>query len=155
MAIMRNMLVHAGVPYLNDVLDDPEPSGKDRAAKTRKLKEIVRNMLSHARVRYLNDILGGPEPSSKDRAAQTLSFEKIKELIQQSQPHLTPGQPSHLTWLIKDHGHQDCLIGKEARSVCEVIALYLGMPDPPSPDQLPTAQPASANVPVSAVGGIS
>jgi pimeloyl-ACP methyl ester carboxylesterase len=115
---------------------------------------IMRNMLSHSGVPYLNDVLD-TKPSSKDRVAQISSFEEITELIDDTRPHLVPGKPSYLTWLIEAHGHQDCLIGKDARRVCEVIAHYLGIPDPPPPAQSPAAQSAPAIVPVSAAGGIS
>jgi cholesterol oxidase len=115
---------------------------------------IMRNMLGHVGVPYLNEVLGDPTPSSKDRVAQISSFEKITKLISETRCHLAPGQPSYLTWLIEAHGHQDCLIGKKARSVCEVIAHYLGVPDPP-PAQSPAAQPAPANVPFSATGETS
>jgi cholesterol oxidase len=32
---------------------------------------------------------------------------------------------SYITWAVKGHGHQDCLIGKQARGVCNVIAQFL------------------------------
>jgi choline dehydrogenase-like flavoprotein/pimeloyl-ACP methyl ester carboxylesterase len=39
------------------------------------------------------------------------------------------GEASLLTWRIRDHGHQDCLIGKDAERICGGIAKYLGRPD--------------------------
>jgi cholesterol oxidase len=63
--------------------------------------------------------------------------EEIELLIDRAGQRLARGEPSYLTWLIVDHGHQDCLIGKEAKSICGVIAMYLGMPD-----TLPSVQSA-------------
>jgi cholesterol oxidase len=128
--------------------------GKENGLSDPATMAIMRNMLSHPDVPYLNDVLGSPEPSSKDRVAQTSTFKEIMTLIGRTRPYLAPGQPSYLTWLIEAHGHQDCLIGKNARTVCDVVAHYLGIPDPP-PVQPPVAQPAPANFPVSATRGIS
>jgi choline dehydrogenase-like flavoprotein/pimeloyl-ACP methyl ester carboxylesterase len=128
--------------------------GKENGLSDPATMAIMRNMLSHSGVPYLNDVLGDPEPAGKDRVAQTSESKEIMKLLSRTRSYLAPGQPSYLTWLIKAHGHQDCLIGKDARTVCDVIAHYLGIPDPP-PAQRPAAQPATATVPVPAAGGIS
>jgi pimeloyl-ACP methyl ester carboxylesterase len=129
--------------------------GKENGLSDPATMAIMRNMLSHSGVPYLNDVLGDPEPAGKDRVTQTSESKEIMRLLGRTRSYLAPGQPSYLTWLIKAHGHQDCLIGKDARTVCDVIAHYLGIPDPPPPAQPPVAQPATAIVPVSAAGGIS
>jgi cholesterol oxidase len=90
---------------------------------------IVHRMLEKAGVPYLNDDWGEPQRASKDRVATASCREEVERLIDSAGPDLAPGKPSYLTWLIKDHGHQDCLIGRNAKSICGVIAKYLGMPD--------------------------
>ncbi|TPK58677.1 MULTISPECIES: GMC oxidoreductase [unclassified Mesorhizobium] len=82
---------------------------------------LMRNMLKGAGVPHLNSSLHAVE------AVQ--SEEEIRDLIDKSGQFLALGQPSYLTWCIAGHGHQDCLIGKDASSICGVIAKYLGMPD--------------------------
>jgi cholesterol oxidase len=92
---------------------------------------IMCKMLEKAGVPYLNDVLGKPLAGNKPRVATVGRKEEIEQLIDLAGCHLAPGRPSYMTWLIKDHGHQDCLIGKDAGSICGTIAKYLGMPDQP------------------------
>jgi len=122
--------------------------GKENGLSDPATMAIIRNMLVHAGVPYLNDLPNGPKTSEEDRVAQTSKPEDIKRLIQRSRSHLAPGHASYLTWLIEAHGHQDCLIGKHARSISDVIAHYLGTPDPPPPRE-PATQPVPAVVPAS------
>ncbi|CAN7757559.1 alpha/beta fold hydrolase [Mesorhizobium sp. LjNodule214] len=82
---------------------------------------LMRNMLRGAGVPHLNSSLHAVEAVQSD--------EEIRHLIDKSRQLLALGQPSYLTWCIGGHGHQDCLIGKDASSICGVIAKYLGMPD--------------------------
>ncbi|MBZ9810311.1 MULTISPECIES: GMC family oxidoreductase N-terminal domain-containing protein [unclassified Mesorhizobium] len=86
---------------------------------------LMRNMLKGAGVPHLNSSLHAVEAVQSD--------EEIRHLIDKSRQFLGLGQPSYLTWCIAGHGHQDCLIGKDAPSICGVIAKYLGMPDMPGP----------------------
>ena len=90
---------------------------------------IMKKMLDQAGVCYLNEVCGGPQPENEDLVAKVSSVKEIEQLIDRAGPSLACGRPCYLTWLIKDHGHQDCLIGKDAKSNCRVIAKYLGMPD--------------------------
>ncbi|TPJ71235.1 GMC oxidoreductase [Mesorhizobium sp. B2-7-1] len=82
---------------------------------------LMRNMLGEAGVPHLN--------SSSEAVEEPQSKEAIRQVIDENQSHLGLGQPSYLTWCIPGHGHQDCLIGKDAASICGVIAKYLGVPD--------------------------
>jgi choline dehydrogenase-like flavoprotein/pimeloyl-ACP methyl ester carboxylesterase len=86
---------------------------------------LMRNMLRGAGVPHLNASLRVVEAVQSD--------EEIRHLIDKNCALLALGQPSYLTWCIAGHGHQDCLIGKDASSICGVIAKYLGMPDIPGP----------------------
>ena len=45
--------------------------------------------------------------------------------IESVRGQLGPGTASFMTWRIPHHGHQDCLIGKQAGENCRVIADYL------------------------------
>jgi cholesterol oxidase len=102
----------------------------DRATMT-----IMRNMLEKVGVPYLNQQLGKETEEYLKRATDGGEIEK---LIEKARPYLVPGRPSYLTWLIDDHGHQDCLIGSNARSIGTVIASYLGAPDAqPSDEAMP------------------
>jgi pimeloyl-ACP methyl ester carboxylesterase len=91
---------------------------------------IMKNMLEKAGVSYLNDAFCWPK-KSVDRVEKPCSTEQIEQLIGLAAQTVADGGPSYLTWLIEDHGHQDCLIGKNAKANCGVIAKYLGMPDAP------------------------
>ena len=82
---------------------------------------LMRNMLSEAGVPHLN--------SSSEAVEEPQSKEAIRRVIDENQSRLGLGQPSYLTWCVPGHGHQDCLIGKDAASICGVIAKYLGIPD--------------------------
>ena len=132
MAIMRNMLKKAGVPYLNEL------APAEDCRRTRWLSKLCSWRAFARHVRYL---LGEPKPANEDRVATASDKEEIERLIASAGPRLELGKPSYLTWLIKHHGHQDCLIGKEAKSICGVIAKFLGMPDPPP---VQSAQDAAA-----------
>ena len=50
--------------------------------------------------------------------------------IEQSQAQLVAGKASYMTWRIAGHGHQDCLIGKDAGEVSSVIAAFLARQQP-------------------------
>jgi cholesterol oxidase len=89
---------------------------------------LMRNLLAASDVRYLN---GSPEA-----VEQTQKPEGMKQLIDAVAAHLVCDRASYLTWLIEGHGHQDCLIGKSAGSVCDVIAHYLGQPDPTKSEEI-------------------
>jgi cholesterol oxidase len=54
--------------------------------------------------------------------------DEIEKIIDEA--CLAPDRASLLTWRIKAHGHQDCLIGKDADQICGVIARYLCRADP-------------------------
>ena len=96
--------------------------GKENGLVNPATLALMRNLLAASGVRYLN---GFPEA-----VEQTLRPAAMKQLIDKvAAPHLVVGEASYLTWLIEDHGHQDCLIGKQAASICDVIAHYLGQPD--------------------------
>lgn len=82
---------------------------------------LMRNMLSGAGVPHLN--------SSSKAVEEPQSEEAIRQVIDENQSRLGLGASSYLTWCIPGHGHQDCLIGKDAASICGVIAKYLGIPD--------------------------
>jgi hypothetical protein len=82
---------------------------------------LMRNMLSEAGVPHLN--------SSSKAVEEPQSEQAIRQVIDGNQSRLALDQPSYLTWCIPGHGHQDCLIGKDAASICGVIATYLGIPD--------------------------
>jgi hypothetical protein len=91
---------------------------------------LMRNLLGKAGIPHLNSASGAvPRGTEDDPVAKAQSPYTIEKLIDRNNQHLTPGQPSYLTWRIKGYGHQDCLIGKDARSICRVIAKYLGTPD--------------------------
>jgi cholesterol oxidase len=68
---------------------------------------------------YLNE--------SWDAVEKCQSASQIEQLIDGAQ--LGVGKASLMTWRIRGHGHQDCLIGKEADRICGVITKYLGRPD--------------------------
>jgi pimeloyl-ACP methyl ester carboxylesterase len=105
---------------------------------------LMRNLLQNSNVPYLNASADGKDPTA---VWQTEA--QIKELIVDSGAILSLGGPSYLTWRIAGHGHQDCLIGKDAGTTCGVIAKYLGMPDKPAAIRSATAAPAFA-IPIGA-----
>lgn len=90
---------------------------------------MMRNMLKKAEVPYLNEVLGKHRKGNKDCVATVSSTEEMERLINSRDLRLAVGEPSYVTWLIKDHGHQDCLIGKDAKSICGIITKYLGKQD--------------------------
>jgi pimeloyl-ACP methyl ester carboxylesterase len=129
MAIMRKMLEKAGVPYLNQL------APTDGRSRIWWPLELCGWRAFARRARHL---LGKPQPGNEDRVATVSRREEIERLIDLADLRLAVGEPSYLTWLIEDHGHQDCLIGKDAKSICEVVARYLGKPDePPSVQSAP------------------
>jgi choline dehydrogenase-like flavoprotein len=135
MAIMRNMLEKAGVPYLNEL------APADRRRPIRWLFELCswRALARH--------FLGEPRPANEDPVAAVSHRKEIERLIDLAGPRLVLGEPSYLTWLIEDHGHQDCLIGKDAKSICEVIARYLGKRDAPRSEPSTPVGVATASPP--------
>ena len=53
------------------------------------------------------------------------TFEEARSLIQQQQSALDNDDAGLMTWCLPGHGHQDCLIGRSAGQVNDVIALFL------------------------------
>jgi PhoD-like phosphatase len=90
---------------------------------------LMRNLLGKAGIPHLNSDSGVVPRGKDDPVAKAQKPRTIKKLIDRNKQHLARGQPSYLTWRIKGHGHQDCLIGEDARSICRVIAKYLGASD--------------------------
>jgi choline dehydrogenase-like flavoprotein/pimeloyl-ACP methyl ester carboxylesterase len=128
LALMCNILKKAGVPLLN--------TGSDAAPASLKSHLID---IGYSFSRMLT-ILGIQFPA--DRLAMIRSQREITRIIAGNHAALIPGYPSYLTWRIEGHGHQDCLIGKHASTICGVIARYLAVPDQT------TAVPSQANSPI-------
>ena len=87
---------------------------------------LMRNTLKMAGVPHLNeyDLNSNVDPTTW---AQTPA--QIADIISRCSDELSSGTASYMTWRIAKHGHQDCLIGKDAHVICSVIANYLGVPD--------------------------
>jgi choline dehydrogenase-like flavoprotein len=115
LALMSNILKKAGVPHLN--------AGSDATPTSLKSQP---NDVGYFLSRVLKYFGVG---STADRLAILRSQGEIIRLIDRNHAYLTPGRPSYLTWRIEGHGHQDCLIGKHASTICGVIARYLAVPD--------------------------
>ncbi len=64
-------------------------------------------------------------------------------MIESNHADLRLGRPSYLTWRIEGHGHQDCLIGKHAPTICDAIATYLAAPDQPNAVARQAGEPIS------------
>ena len=79
--------------------------------------QLMRNTMEVNGVRYLND---KPNPTSFP-----LSHSKMSAMIGRVRPQLQIGVAAYMTWCIAGHGHQDCLIGKQAGDHCKVIADFL------------------------------
>jgi cholesterol oxidase len=89
---------------------------------------LMRNTLEKAGVPHLN-AMSGAASGRGDPVATSQTIQEIEGLINNNTAALAPAQASYLTWRISGHGHQDCLIGKHAQSICRVIAKYLAAPD--------------------------
>jgi len=120
--------------------------GKENGLASPATLILMRNLLAASDVRYLN---GSPEAVER-----TQKPEAMKQLIDTVAAHLACDQASYLTWLIEGHGHQDCLIGKNAGSICDVIAHYLGQPDPTKGEDIPAMpqKPGLSRVLVAGMG---
>jgi hypothetical protein len=91
---------------------------------------LMRNTLEKAGVPYLNAMSGDVSSVDEDEAlTNSQTAQEIEQLIEKNSAALALGQPSYLTWRIGGHGHQDCLIGKQAQTHCRIIAKYLATPD--------------------------
>jgi len=91
---------------------------------------LMRNTLEKAGVPHLNAMSDGVPPGRKDDpVTKSQTAQEVEQLIDKNSAAFALGQPSYLTWRISGHGHQDCLIGKDAQAICRVIAKYLGTPD--------------------------
>ena len=95
---------------------------------------LMRDALLNSGVAYLNKRREGDDPTL---FSQTEA--EILELIDGEAGRLGVGRGSYLTWRIKGQGHQDCLIGHNARTICGVIAKYLCMSDPAQQTATPVA----------------
>jgi cholesterol oxidase len=79
--------------------------------------KLMLNLLRDADVPYLNGSAAAVE--------RPQSQEEMLRLICANRKKLEEGGASYLTWRIKDHGHQDCLIGRLCGQICDVIAEFL------------------------------
>lgn len=77
----------------------------------------LREVLSDAGIPSLNPDTEATQAAQKPQA--------MHELIQSVRDRLTDDEPSFMSWCIPNHGHQDCLIGKDAGENCRVIADFL------------------------------
>ena len=83
--------------------------------------KLMLNLLRDADVPYLN--------GSATAVEQSQTQKEILQLISENRMKLGEAGASYLTWRIKDRGHQDCLIGRRAEEICDVIVEFLGVPD--------------------------
>ncbi|RZN10796.1 hypothetical protein CWO91_11380 [Bradyrhizobium genosp. SA-3] len=139
LTMMRNLLGEAGVPYLNEAFREDPASDNKRISNSF-------GILTHSVASWLSKCFGlalAPSAQVADGCQTTTSqtAKQIERLIDQSSQSLSVGTPSYLTWRISGHGHQDCLIGKHAQTVCRVIAKYLAVPD-----QVPAREPETTKL---------
>ena len=91
---------------------------------------LMRNMFEKAGIPHLNAMSSSSSSAvQSDCVTKVQTPQEIEQLIDGNRQALGLGQPSYLTWRIGGHGHQDCLIGKEAGNICQIIARYLAVPD--------------------------
>ncbi|VIO73308.1 Cholesterol oxidase [Bradyrhizobium ivorense] len=152
LSIMRNLLTEAGVPYLNEAFRIDSASDA-KAAREGLLDSF--GTLVHFITSWLSKCFGLALSHAADRAGdacQTTTSQtarQIERLIDQSSQCLALGHPSYLTWRISEHGHQDCLIGKHAQTISQVIAKYLAAPDRAPARDPKTPEPARRGIPAS------
>lgn len=113
--LMSDVFARAGVPHLN----------REGSATPTPVKDKLLDLVSYA-ARSL-DRLGIESPITRISIAR--NRRQVDSLIDHHARAVGSGQPSYLTWRIERHGHQDCLIGKHAPTICGAIAKYLNVPD--------------------------
>ncbi|SDJ06172.1 Choline dehydrogenase [Bradyrhizobium sp. Rc2d] len=113
--LMSDVLAQAGVPHLN----------REGSANPTPVKDMLLDLIWCAA--RLLDRLGIELPINRISIAR--NRRQVDSLIDHHAAAVGAGQPSYLTWRIERHGHQDCLIGKHAATVCGAIAKYLNVPD--------------------------
>lgn len=82
---------------------------------------LMKNVLEGAGFEYLN-------PNSNALETDQETWE-MKSLIRKKKSQIKLQGPLFLTWRIKNHGHQDCLIGSHAGKICDVLADFLSDDD--------------------------
>ncbi len=132
LGLMRNILTKAGVPYLNGRAE--ADSGYEAAGER---QPGYRPALTYSTISWLSNSVRlalRRRPDQERAVCQTTisqTVQQIEQLIDQNSEALALGKPSYLTWRIRGHGHQDCLIGKHAQTISRVIARYLATADQP------------------------
>jgi cholesterol oxidase len=91
---------------------------------------LMRNTFEKAGVPHINAMSKSRSTDDqRDPVTKSQKAAEIEQLINDNSSALALGHPSYLTWRIRGHGHQDCLIGKKAQTISRIIAKYLAVPE--------------------------
>ena len=110
--------------------------GEDNGLVDKATLTLMRDALRNSGVAYLNKRKDGFDPTCLPQTET-----EIIELItrESAAGQLRSNTASYLTWLVENQGHQDCLIGRNAKTICGVVATYLCTPDPAENTAVATA----------------
>ena len=94
--------------------------GEDNGLSDVATLALMRKVLRDAGFPYLNPVDTGADPT-----ATTQTAGEMRTLIGNIRTQLNDDEGSYMSWRIAGHGHQDCLIGKQAGTHCAVIRDFL------------------------------
>jgi hypothetical protein len=108
--------------------------GEDNGLVDVRTLSLMRNVLDDAGFKHLNPFTGG-----RDSTEVPQTDAQMHDVFKAQRETIGRGEPVFTTWRIAGHGHLDCLVGKHAGMISNVVAHYLNLPDsqpyytPPQP----------------------